>query len=76
MGAIRPQDRGQYPRIPQVRFGAGDPEPVPMALHRFRIDGIDGESLIEEGADERAVRSLERDQDIVPAFEPAPGRCS
>jgi hypothetical protein len=36
-----------------------------MAFHRFGVDGIDGESLIEQGADERTVRRLERDQDAV-----------
>ena len=41
-----------------------------MALHRFRIDGIDSEPLVEEGADERAMRGLERDQDIVRRLSP------
>jgi len=41
-----------------------------MALHRFRIDGIDSEPLVEEGADERARRGLERDQDIVRRLSP------
>ena len=60
MVVIRPQERGQDPRIEGITLGCAGAEPIASSVHGLRIDREHDHPVIEQEIDDAAVRLLDR----------------